>query len=106
MKFSLIYIVCKNQKEAQKIAKIIVDKKLAACANIFSKIQSYYHWQGKKVWDNESVLILKAKSLKVKKIIEQVKKIHSYTTPCILAFEIKNGNKDYLKWLKEATTNN
>lgn len=101
MKFSLIYITCKNQKEAQKIAKIIVDKKLASCANIFSEIQSYYHWQGKKIWDNESILILKTKSSKVKKIIKQVKKVHSYTTPCILAFEVKEGNKNYLEWIEE-----
>lgn len=101
MKYSLIYITCKNQKEAQRIAKIIVDKKLAACANIFPKIQSYYHWQGKKVWDKESVLILKTKNLKVQKIIKEVKKIHSYTTPCILVFGIKEGNLDYFKWLRE-----
>lgn len=99
MKYSLIYVTCKNSKEAQKIAKIIVDKKLAACANIYPKIQSYYHWQGKKIWDNETILILKTRSLQVKKIIKQIKKIHSYTTPGILAFEIKEGNKNYLRWI-------
>jgi periplasmic divalent cation tolerance protein len=105
MKFFLIYTTCKNQREAQKIAKIIVDKKLAACANIFPKIQSYYHWQGKSVWDTESVLILKTKAARIKGVINQVKKIHSYNAPCILVFEIKKGNKDYLRWVNETISN-
>ncbi|MEW6407377.1 MAG: divalent-cation tolerance protein CutA [Patescibacteria group bacterium] len=102
MKFSLIYITCKNQKEAQKIAKAVVDKKLAACANIFPKIKSYYRWHGKAVWDQERVLILKTKKANLNKVIKKVKGIHSYKIPCILAFEIKGGNKEYLNWLDKA----
>lgn len=101
MAYNFIYITCKNQKEAREIAKIIVDKKLAACANIFPRIESYYHWQGKKVWDNEAILLLKTKEKNVKKIIIEVQKIHSYTVPCILAFRVERGNTRYLNWLKE-----
>lgn len=101
MKYALIYVTCKNQAEAKKIASVIVDSKLAACANIFPKIHSYYHWQGKKVWDTESVLILKTKQININKIINRVKKLHNYSVPCVLVFEIKSGNEDYLNWLNK-----
>ncbi len=102
MKYALIYATCKNETEAKKIAVAIVDSKLAACANIFPKAVSYYRWKGKKVWDTESVLILKTKKRKINKIINKIKKLHSYTTPCILVFEVKSGNKNYLDWLNKS----
>lgn len=103
MLYFLIYVTCKNSSEAKRIGKIVVDEKLAACANIHPEIKSYYYWHGKAVWDKETVLILKTTDTKIEKIIKRVKELHSYTVPCILAFEIKKGNQDYLKWLDSRT---
>ena len=95
----LIYIACKNRKEAKKIGLSLVKNRLAACCNIFP-IESIYRWQGKVINDREVVLIVKTLKKNFKKIEKEVKRLHSYKTPCILEIPIKNNNLEYLKWLK------
>jgi periplasmic divalent cation tolerance protein len=101
MKPLLVYITTKDQKEAEKIASVVLKKRLASCANIIPKISSQYWWKGKLVKDAESVLLLKTFDINFAKLEKAVKQQHSYTVPCIVAFEIKRGNKDYLRWSKK-----
>lgn len=95
-----IYITCANKKEAKKIGLTLVKKRLAACCNIFP-IESIYWWQKKIVKDKEVILIVKTLKKNFKKIEKEVKKLHSYTVPCILEIPIKGGNLKYLYWLKK-----
>ena len=95
-----VYIICQNKKEAKKIGLTLVKKRLAACCNIFP-IESFYRWQKKIVKDKEVVLIVKTLKRNFKKIEKEVKKLHSYTTPCILEIPIKRVNLGYLNWLKK-----
>lgn len=99
MKYKLIYITCKDQKEASKIGKVLVQEKLAACVNIVPKIKSIFRWQGKLVQNQESLLLVKTIDKKLVKLINKVKQMHSYKIPCIISFEIASGNKNFLKWI-------
>ncbi len=94
-----IYITCKNKKEAEKIGQYLVQKRLAACVNIFP-INSFYWWQGKIIKDQETVLIVKTLKGYYGKIKKEVERLHSYTIPFIGLIEIKKINKNYLNWLK------
>jgi len=96
----LIYIVCKNKREAKKIGLSLVKKRLAACCNIFP-IESIYWWQNKIVQDREVVLITKTLKKNFKKIEKEVKILHSYRVPCILEIPIKEGSFEYLNWLEK-----
>ena len=96
-KVILVYITIKNEQEAKTIAKALIEKKLIACANIFP-ITSLYMWQGKLVDDKEVVLLAKSKSQNYKKIQSEVKKLHSYQTPCIMNITAQ-ANPEYLQWL-------
>jgi len=95
-----VYIICQNKKEAKKIGLALIKKRLAACCNIFP-IESIYWWKRKIVKDKEVVLIVKTLKRNFKKIEKEVKKLHSYTTPCILEIPIKRVNLGYLNWLKK-----
>lgn len=95
-----IYITCKNKKEAKKISKFLIKKRLAACCIIFP-IDSIYWWQSKIVKDKEVALIVKTLKKNFKKIEKEVKRLHSYTVPCILEIPISRGNKDFLNWLEK-----
>jgi periplasmic divalent cation tolerance protein len=86
-----IYITCKNKAEAKKIAIFLVKKRLAACCNIFP-IESIYWWRSKIVKDKEVVLIVKTLKKNFKKIEKEVKRLHSYTVPCILEISISQGS--------------
>lgn len=93
----LVYITCKDKEEAKKIAKHLLDNRLAACANIFP-IESMYCSGDKLEQSNEVVLLVKTRKYKFDKVKEEVKKIHSYEIPCILKIDVE-ANKGYDSWL-------
>ena len=95
-----IYITCKNKKEARKIGFSLIKKRLAACFITFP-IESVYWWQGKITQNKETVLVVKTLKKNFKKIEKEVKRLHSYTVPCILEIPISRGSKDFLEWLKK-----
>lgn len=94
---ALIYITCKDNIEAEKISLHLLEKRLIACANLFP-IKSMYWWENKIVNDTETVIITKA--FNFERIKEEVKKIHSYSVPCILKIDVE-ANEEYIGWLKE-----
>ncbi len=95
----ILYVACKDNAEAKKISKHLLEKKLIACANLFP-IESLYNWKGKLTEDKETVLILKALKNNYKKIKGEIKKLHSYDTPFIGKINV-DVNKEYKKWSKK-----
>ena len=93
------YITCPKKKEAHKIAAFLVKNKLVACANIIQNVDSVFNWKGKAIKAKEILIVGKTMNKNVQKIIKMVKKLHSYKVPCIIFFDIKNGNTDFLKWI-------
>lgn len=96
---AFVYITCKDKKEAKKISRHLLEKRLIACANIFP-IESAYWWQGKIVDDKEYAILAKTPARNYNKIKIEVKKIHSYTTPCICLLDAE-CNKEYADWVKK-----
>ena len=102
--YKLFYMTCKNKVEANKIAYALVKKDLVACINIIPNIKSYFKWNNKKVnIVKESTLIGKTVKKNINEIISYVKKMSSYDCPCMVFVDIKNGNKDFLSWIKNST---
>jgi len=99
VKYSFVYITCGSLSEAKKIAHSVVDEKLAACANIFPSVVSIYEWDGDVQEEQECVLIFKTTEEKTELLQKKVKKMHSYTTPCIIVLPIEGGDEDFLKWI-------
>jgi periplasmic divalent cation tolerance protein len=97
--YIIILITAKNKKEAIKIARGLLESKLIACANIIEGVQSLFWWEGRMDASNETMLILKTKKASFYKISAQVKSLHSYQTPEIIALPIVNGSKEYLSWI-------
>lgn len=103
MKYLITFITCANQAEAKKIAKVLLKKKLAACINIIPKVESLFWWEGKIDKAPELLLVVKTKKSLFKKLLIEVKSLHSYSCPEIIALPIIDGNKEYLKWLDDST---
>lgn len=101
-KFIIVYTTTKNKKEAQKIAKLLIKEKLAACCNIF-KIESYFVWEKKLEKTKEWAIFIKTKNSLFEKVKNKIKEIHSYSLPCIISFLIEKGEKSFLQWIKEST---
>ena len=103
MEAIVVYITAPNEDEAAKIAKALVEERLAACVNIVRGIRSIYTWQGKIEDDAEVLMIAKTRRNLFEPFKNRVKELHSYTVPEIIALPIIDGLEDYLNWLKEAT---
>jgi periplasmic divalent cation tolerance protein len=101
--FSIIYITAGDLPEARKIGRIVVEERLAACANIFP-ITSIFRWKGNIDEASEFAIIVKTRTENVKKIEKRVKEIHSYEVPCVVSFKIDDGSFDYLEWINDSVS--
>lgn len=99
----VVYITAPNEEEAAKIARTIVEERLAGCANIVKGIRSIYSWQGKIEDESEVLMVVKTRKELFESLSKKVKELHSYTVPEIIALPIIKGSEDYLKWLEEVT---
>ncbi len=98
----VILITCANKREAKRIAGSLVEHKLVACVNIVDKIKSIFWWQKRIDSAGEVLLIAKSKKSLMQKVIRQIKSLHSYQVPEIIALPIVTGNKDYINWINES----
>ncbi len=99
----IIYSTTKNVDEAKKIARILVEKRLIACANIIPKIESIYRWDGKLEEGSEAVLIAKTRKENVENTIRKIKELHSYHLPDIVSLPVSDGLQEYLNWVEDET---
>ena len=99
----VVFITTSNEDEAAKISRALVESRLAGCVNIIRNIRSIYSWQGKIEDEPEVLMIAKTRKPLLDAFMENVKELHSYTVPEIIAFPVIEGSEDYLKWLREVT---
>jgi periplasmic divalent cation tolerance protein len=90
--------------EANRLADMLVDKRLAGCVQIMREMDSVYRWQGKVERQREVLLIAKTLNSKFTEIEREVVKLHSYETPEIVAFPLTAGSGPYLEWLSASVT--
>jgi periplasmic divalent cation tolerance protein len=101
--FQMVLVTCGSLAEGRKIAKRVVEKKLAACVNISSAaVESIYRWKGKIELGREFLLIMKTTAKRLKELESEVKRLHSYETPEFVVIEVKDGSKAYLEWIAES----
>lgn len=98
---NVVYVSCRDKDEAKKIAKKLVEQKLAICVNIITPIESIYRWNGKAKESHESLLIIKTTQNLVVKVIKQIKKLHSYSLPDIISWKIDEVNSEILNWVSD-----
>jgi periplasmic divalent cation tolerance protein len=95
----VVLITAANDEEARRLAEMLVGENLAACVQILPKIQSVYRWKGSIERQDEILLIAKTVALKFEELEREVRALHSYETPEIVALPIIAGSAPYLEWL-------
>ena len=100
-KYIVIFVTVPSKEIGEKIANLIVEKRLGACVNITENIKSIYFWKGNIERDNEHLLIIKSRKDKFYELEREIKDTHPYTVPEIIAMPILLGSKDYLNWIDE-----
>jgi periplasmic divalent cation tolerance protein len=98
----IVLVTCGNLIQARRIASKVVRKRLAACATIIlGPIQSVYRWKGKVETAREQLLMIKTAEKQLVPLEAEIKRLHSYEVPEIIAIPITWGSSDYLKWVEE-----
>ena len=90
--------------EAVRLAKILVEERLAACVNVQNEMQSVYRWKGKTEQDSEQQLVIKTMSERVPALRKRIRSLHPYEGPEFVVIKLSDGDKDYLSWLKDAVS--
>lgn len=92
-----------SEKEARKIAKVLVESRLAACINIIPKVTSIYEWKGELCEETEFLLVIKTSLAKVEELKAMVEELHPYDVPELIVSPVVDGLPDYLSWLFKNT---
>jgi periplasmic divalent cation tolerance protein len=100
----IVLVTCPTLAMARKIARVVVQKRLAACVNVVrSPVESFYTWKGKLESAREHLLIIKTTTKRLAKLEREVLRLHSYDVPEFIALPITEGSAPYLAWLSETT---
>ena len=98
----VILVTSSNRRECRKIARHLVEERLAACVNITGTVQSIYRWEGKVEDAEELLLLIKSTRDLFPEIRKAILNIHSYKVPEIICLPIVDGSQAYLHWLGES----
>ncbi len=95
-----MFVTCPSLSLARKIARAVVQKRLAACVNVVrSPVESFYSWKGKLESAREHLLIIKTTVNHLTSLEREVKRLHTYDVPEFIALPITEGSAKYLSWL-------
>ena len=100
--YSIIIATFPNKDSAKKIARLLVEQRLAACVQLLP-IESIYLWKDEICDENEIMLLIKSKTILFEKIVSEIKTHHSYELPEIIQLPITAGLPEYLQWIDDST---
>ncbi len=103
MSHLLVYMTAENPDEARRISDMLIEKRLAACCNIFETMQSVFWWEGAAQSERETAFIAKTTTDRFAELRDAVLDAHSYDVPCIVALPLVDGNPEFLDWIDEQT---
>ncbi|MEW5797264.1 MAG: divalent-cation tolerance protein CutA [Candidatus Zixiibacteriota bacterium] len=89
--------------EVSRLARELVEQRLAACINIVPKIESYFWWEDAVQHDEEALLICKTTEEKFRALMEYTQESHPYDLPEIISFPLSDGLPEYLAWVRKET---
>ncbi len=98
----VIMVTASSRRECRKIARRLIEEKLAACVNISQPIQSVYRWEGKIEQSKEFLMFIKTNRDLFPQIKAEIDLVHSYHTPEIICLPIIDGSPNYLRWVGDS----
>lgn len=101
-KYIQVFTTTEKKKDAEKIAGVLLENRLAGCVQIMP-VDSRYRWKGAIEKGREYLCIIKSRKALYKQIEKTIKKYHPYKVPEIISVPVPAGSRDYLKWLEDET---
>jgi periplasmic divalent cation tolerance protein len=98
----VILTTCGNDEDANALARILVEQRVAACINAISRVTSTYRWQGEVQQDRETLLIIKTTAPRLTALEKTIREHSKYELPEFIALPVEAGSADYLAWVRES----
>lgn len=98
----LVLTTAGSKEEAQRIARTLVERRLAACVNLVQRVESVYRWQGNIEEAEEWLLLIKTTSAAFERVRDAINELHSYELPECICLAIDGGSSAYLEWLEDS----
>jgi periplasmic divalent cation tolerance protein len=97
----VVLSTCASGDEAERLARLLLDGRLAACVSVIPAVRSFYHWKGAIESAGECLLLIKTSRKLFVDLCETLRKAHSYEVPETLAVPIVEGSAAYLEWMEQ-----
>jgi len=98
----VVLVTCPDRPTAERIARPLIEERLAACVNLLPGLTSIYRWEGALCQESETLLLIKTRRRRVPALARRIKTLHPYTVPELIALPIVTGSAPYLKWLRDS----
>jgi len=98
----VVLVTAPSAEEAARIARALVEEKLAACGNVVPGVRSIYRWQGKVCDEQEALLVLKLPAKRFPELRDRVVALHPYEVPEVIALRIEDGSEKYVDWIVQS----
>lgn len=95
----VVLSTCPSEEEAERLARMLVDRRLAACVSVVPGVQSFYRWQGAVESSGEWLLLAKSSRSLFAALSLVLEQEHSYEVPEVLALPVVAGAANYLNWM-------
>jgi periplasmic divalent cation tolerance protein len=102
--YAVVLTTAGTEAEASRLARALVDRKLAACVNVVPGVRSIYRWRGDVQDDQEWLLIVKSRRDRFEAVREAIRALHSYEQPEVVMIDVADGDGGYLRWIDECLT--
>ncbi len=99
----VVFVTASSTDEAERIARAMVEERLAACANLVPSVASIFRWKGTIEREEEVLIIMKSRRRLLDRLVDRVKELHSYEVPEVVALPIVGGSDAYLDWIRQET---
>ena len=100
--YKLVLTTAGSQEEAEKIARALVERRLAACVNVIPQMRSIYRWEGNVEEARECLLLIKTTAVAADRVRDAIRELHSYELPEVIVIGIESGSEKYLNWIGES----
>ena len=99
----VVFVTTSSQEEAEKLGRMIVDSRFAACANVVGGIRSIFRWDNQVSVENECLMVIKTTLQRYSELEALIRQHHSYQIPEIIALPVVGGSVSYLDWIRSET---
>jgi periplasmic divalent cation tolerance protein len=96
----VVLSTCASEEDGERLSRLLVGHRLAACVSVVPKIRSFYRWKGETESAEEFLLVIKSSRARLAELIALLEKEHSYEVPEVLALPVVDGAANYLQWLQ------